>query len=395
MGELVDFGSLAEGMSPLEGMLSASEGSGEAELGYAHYISLPKVQSGAMLRVLDNLSKLATSLSAKNVQISADTSYIYIRYENSAYHFTYKVANATGCTLPAYCVAIGYLKKLLSSVVAELVLVSEVVEGVEGLYGYFSGNLIYIETVKATDMQYSYEEVSCTEVMPARRYREELGSFVSLLGYSERPVERQLITQGGFSYINIGSTLGRCAAFFGGHDCVLTRVVVDSIVALSEATVGDIEGYFDADSMALTFDGLHYLRVSYTAGSMVDRFITPMFKDAFTYGTSVGVLDGSFKQLLGVVGGLDYYTDTVRVDFGKSGVGVTVYRKDGGSDAYSFAYSDSEGSLTVGSVVVPIGVLLGVIDKGDSRARYSCTRSTLVVDTGVFVYCVRSILLVE
>lgn len=45
-----------------------------------------------------------------------------------------------------------------------------------------------------------------------------------------------------------------------------------------------------------------------------------------------------------------------------------------------------------GAIVVSIPVLLGVLSKSTANTKYSCSSSSLVVDLGDAVYCVRSIL---
>lgn len=388
-------------MSPLDGLDGDGvdqviSGISEVTSGlpYESYVSIPKLEATPMLHVLDCLSKLAASLSGKNVYLYATTDWVYVKYDNSAYQLVYRFVNSSGKTLRGFSIPIVHLKKLFGNVVAHLVLVSQDASsgsGQPGLYAYFSGNLVYVETQSFDASVYDFQYEEMTDKLDGDHIRQNLLTFSSLLAYSERTSERQLITRDGYSYINIGSILGRVKSFFGPHDCILSRILVDVVSTLASTNDGDISACFSEDHMSMDFGGFHYFRFAYTSGEAVSRFMSPLFKSAFLYDSSVLVEDGAFRQLLTVVGSLDYFTDTVRVDFNPSDFVVTAHRKDGEDAKYTFAYK--EGMSSGGAIVVSIPVLLGVLSKSTANTKYSCSSSSLVVDLGDAVYCVRSVLM--
>lgn len=388
-------------MSPLDGLDGDGvdqviSGISEVTSGlpYESYVSIPKLEATPMLHVLDCLSKLAASLSGKNVYLYATTDWVYVKYDNSAYQLVYRFVNSSGKTLRGFSIPIVHLKKLFGNVVAHLVLVFQDASsgsGQPGLYAYFSGNLVYVETQSFDASVYDFQYEEMTDKLDGDHIRQNLLTFSSLLAYSERTSERQLITRDGYSYINIGSILGRVKSFFGPHDCILSRILVDVVSTLASTNDGDISACFSEDHMSMDFGGFHYLRFAYTSGEAVSRFMSPLFKSAFLYDSSVLVEDGAFRQLLTVVGSLDYFTDTVRVDFNPSDFVVTAHRKDGEDAKYTFAYK--EGLSSGGAIVVSIPVLLGVLSKSTADTKYSCSSSSLVVDLGDAVYCVRSVLM--
>lgn len=380
----------------LQEVSSTSGGAGDisAYAQYSSYVQLSKADSGALLHVLDILSRLASSLMARNVQFYADAEFVYVLYDNTAYHLVWRFTNISGKEMGKFCVPINQLKRLFGSVQAQLVLVGltegEVSGYGAGLYGCFSGNLVLLETVPSAPDMFAFEQDVCEEAMDSGRLRTELGEFTSLLSLSERPSERQLITHDGYSYFNIGSILGRTPSFFGNHSCIVSRNLVECITTMAGATDGDIMAHFADDHMSLVFGDKHYLRFSYTTGDMVQRFMTPLFKRSFQYEGCVHVEDNAFRELLGVVSVLDNYTDTVKLSFGKESFTVVVHLKDGKDQSYNFVYES--GSSSQGDLVVPISVVLGVLGQATATTQYSYTQNALVVDLGSAVYCIRSVL---
>lgn len=73
----------------LQEVTSTSGGAGDisAYAQYSSYVQLSKADSGALLHVLDILSRLASSLMARNVQLYADAEFVYVLYDNTAYHW--------------------------------------------------------------------------------------------------------------------------------------------------------------------------------------------------------------------------------------------------------------------------------------------------------------------
>ena len=385
---------IMDGVETSQSVLQSEDMDVSAYSQYSSYVQLPKAEAGSLLHVLDVLSRLAASLMARNVLLYADEEFVYIRYDNTAYHMEWRLHNLSGKSMDKFCVPITHLKRLFGSVQAQLVLVGlqqgEVDGCGPGLYGCFSGNLILIETVPYAQDMFAFEQDVCAEVLDGERFRTELESFTSLLSLSERPSERQLITHDGHSYFNIGSILGRTESFFGAHSCIISRNLVDCMTTMARATDGDIRAYFADDHLSLVFGDVHYLRFAYTSGDTVQRFMTPLFRRSFAYDGSVHVADGAFRELLSVVSVLDNYTDTVRLTFGANSFTVVVHLKDGHDQSYTFAYES--GSSTQGDLVVPISVLLGVLSQATVDTHYSYTQNALVIDLGSVVYCVRSVL---
>ena len=361
---------------------------------YSSYVQISKAEAAPMLHVLDVLSRLAASLMARNVLLYADAEFVYVRYDNTAYHMEWRFNNLAGRVMSKFCVPITHLKRLLGSVQAQLVLVSlqegEIDGYGQGLYGCFSGNLVLIETVPYAQDMFAFALEECAEVLADDRFRTELESFTSLLSLSERPSERQLITHDGYSYFNIGSILGRTESFFGDRSCIISRNLIDCVTTMACATNGGIRAHFADDHLSLLFGNFNYLRFAYTSGDTVQRFMTPLFRRSFIYDGSVHVADGAFKELLRVVSVLDNYTDTVRLTFGSHSFTVEVHLKDGRDQSYTFTYES--GSSVQGDLVVPISVVLGVLSQTTADTRYSYTQNALVVDLGSVVYCVRSVL---
>lgn len=406
MSSIADFkleGDVAsDAMSPLSTLglddVSASELAGIAEassgLPYDHYISFSKLQATPMLRVLDCLSKLAAALSGKNVLISANEKLITVKYDNAAYQFVFRIPNSSGKTLSPFAIPISTLKALFGNVMAHLVLVeqqSSFGDQPAGLYAHFSGNLVFVATQPFDEAMYKFAYDKMTDQLDGSYIRTHLRSFTSLLAFSERTLERHLICQGGMSYLNIGSILGRMKSFFGNHDCIISRYLVDCIATLAEFDGTSVSGFFADDHASLKFGDSCYLRFAYTSGEAVSRFMSPLFRNSFSYDTSIRIDDTPFCQLLTVIGSLDYFTDTIKVSFATNDFTVVAHKKDGSDATYKFQYK--EGTSPSGTIVVSIPVLLGVLSKASDVTKYSCASSSLVVDLGDCTYCVRSVLM--
>ena len=94
--------------------------------------------------------------------------------------------------------------------------------------------------------------------------------------------------------------------------------------------------------------------------------------------------------MLSLVSSLDYFANMVTVQFTPEQLQLTVHQQDDKDMTYSFNYRD--GSTNSGTLVVPLDVLLGVLSNVTSDAAYSCNGNSLVIDTGQFVYCIRSVM---
>lgn len=386
MSALSDFGELSqEDAEVLEAAPAAA-----TSLQYEHYVSLPRVSLNPMLSVLESLTKLVASISGKDVHIAPKEDFIEFRYANSGYNLLYRVVNITGLSFPAFAMKVEHLKKLVGTVDSHLVLVwDESKSSGADMFMHVAGNLIDVEKVQFNEQLYEFGMPELPDALDAHRLGSLLPDFASLLSQSERPSERQLLNIGEHSYINIGSVLGKTDSFFNGRTCILSRSLVNHVVTLVGYAGDEVRASFSEDYMEMTFGGLCYFKFIYVSGEMTNRFMSPMFKSSFNYDSAVKFDSVSLSRVLEVIGTLDYFSDTVRLEFGQDACRLLVTRSD--TKQTEFTYKYTEGSVAGGVLVVPIPILLSVLAKVTETTKFACQDNLMVVDTGGTVYCVRSV----
>lgn len=364
------------------------------KLDYARYICIPKSMSSTLLVTLEKLGKMAASLSAKNVVVRSTQEKVLFVYDNTFYKFEFEVPNLTGLVLSEFCISIDHLKRFFSVASSYLTLVEEVESSAvraAGFYVLVGNNLVFVETQQYDPMVYQLEWPEFTDELCGEYLAKGLAQFTSLLSLAERAPEKQLITSGGSSYINISSIFGRAKSFFGeGRECIINRVLVDCIGTLAAFDGSDVRASFSDKNMSICFGTSARLLFAYTTGAVVGRFMSPVFKDAFRYESTVHIDQSEFSGLLSLVSSLDYFANMVTVQFTPEQLQLTVHQQDDKDMTYSFNYRD--GSTNSGTLVVPLDVLLGVLSNVTSDAAYSCNGNSLVIDTGQFVYCIRSVM---
>ena len=363
------------------------------ELPYECYLCIPKVVSSTLLTTLDKLGKMAASLQARNVVIRSTKENVLFVYDNTFFKFEFSLPNLTGHVLSDLCLSIDHLKKffgIASSYLSIVELVNDTKLYGAGKYVVVGRNLVSIDVQQFEVADYTFEWPEFTDTLDGSALASRLGSFTSLLSLAERAPEKQLITSEGQSYINIGSIFGRTKSFFGDSiSCVVNRVLVDCISLLSAFDGSDVRALFDNKRAFISFGTTAKLMFAYTTGAAVGRLLSPVFRDSFKYDSVVHIDQSEFSSLLSLVSSLDYFADMVTMQFSDTQLTFTVHQKDEDKDmTYSFDYLD--GTTQSGTLVVPLQVLLGVLSLATRDAGYSCTGNNLIVDTGDFVYCVRS-----
>lgn len=354
-------------------------------LNYDRYISIPKSEVSPVLRVLESLSKIASDAYAKNLFMATEGRFIVFRYNNSPYLFEYRIENRTGHQIDPVSVPITHIRKLLNNVNTNLIFVQED----DQLNVCLGENLLFVETMPFDPQYYSFNFKECTEGLDLPYLKEHLKSFTSLLSATNNASEKNLICKDGVSYFNVGAILGRARSFFGDHQVVIPKIVLDAISALVDETKSGVLLNLEGSKMTLEFAGLAKCEFPVTTDpSTFDTFLSPLFVESFKYDNSVLVVNESLRQLLQVVNALDYFTSFVKLEFGEDKFVMTAHRKEGGPVTYEFKYLDGKSSPATINVSIP--VLLAVIGKADNSTKYSTVNGNLIVDLDTVVYCIRS-----
>ena len=354
-------------------------------LNFDRYISISKAEAAPVMKVLESLSKIAADSYAKNINISVEGSFIVFRYNNAPYLFEYRVENRSGKSIDSVSIPIAHLRKLLNNVSANIILVQEDSQ----LSVCLGDNLLFVETMPFDKKYYDFHFKECSETLDLQYMKDHLRSFTSLLSSTNNASEKNIICKDGVSYFNAGAILGKARSFFGNHNIVISKVVLDAVTAL----VDDVSSalYMDISNSVMTLDFAGVAKVEFPVTSdpaTFDTFVSPLFLESFKYNSSVLVVNENLRQLLQLVNALDYFTSFVKLDFDSDKFTITSHKKEGGSTPYEFKYL--EGSVQKATINVSIPVLLAVLSKTDNSTRYSTSGGNLIVDLGVVSFCVRS-----
>lgn len=354
-------------------------------LNYENYISIPKSEALPIMRVLDSLSKIASDSYAKNLCVSTEGKFIIFRYNNAPYLFEYRIENRTGHSIEAVSIPINHIRKLLNNVNTNLIFVQE-----GGQLNVCLGeNLLFVETMPFDKKYYDFQFKECSEGLDLPYLKDHLRSFSALLSATNNASEKNLICKDGVSYFNAGAILGKAKSFFGQHQVVISKIVLDAVSALVDETKSGVLMNIDGSKMTLEFAGLAKCEFPVTTDpTTFDTFLSPLFVDSFKYESSVLVVNESLKQLLQVINALDYFTSFVKLEFAEDKFTLTAHRKEGGPVTYDFKYLDGKSSPAVINVGIP--VLLAVLGKANNNTKYSTVNGNLIVDLDTVVYCIRS-----
>lgn len=354
-------------------------------LNYENYISIPKSEALPIMRVLDSLSKIASDSYAKNLCVSTEGKFIIFRYNNAPYLFEYRIENRTGHSIEAVSIPINHIRKLLNNVNTNLIFVQE-----GGQLNVCLGeNLLFVETMPFDKKYYDFQFKECSEGLDLPYLKDHLRSFSALLSATNNASEKNLICKDGVSYFNAGAILGKAKSFFGQHQVVISKIVLDAVSALVDETKSGVLMNIDGSKMTLEFAGLAKCEFPVTTDpTTFDTFLSPLFVDSFKYESSVLVVNESLKQLLQVINALDYFTSFVKLEFAEDKFTLTAHRKEGGPVTYDFKYLDGKSSPATINVGIP--VLLAVLGKANNNTKYSTVNDNLIVDLDTVVYCIRS-----
>lgn len=353
---------------------------------YANSICIGKAIVNLVIKVCDGLSKVAIDTFAHNVSIISDNTRILFRYNNGPTLFEYSCSNASGTCIMPICLSLSTFKKLSGLVASTLVLVEK-----DGkVYIDMSGRLVLVDTLPYDSSLYNFSIQSDVDkhALDVDLAKKLLPIYLSLMGVAERNSEKLIITHDDFSYIQVGSVLGRSMCLLGPDDSVVSRVFVDSISVLlpyvTSASVACID-----DAMIVSFDTAATLRIPVTTGSRVANFTSKMFENAFTYNKSVSVNCIDLKQLLTAFVSLSNFAQDVKLTFGESTLLVEVQNGDSKYE-YEFKYLSTQGGRTlVGSINVEISVLLAVLSVSVDTPTMCLTNDCLLIDSGYATFCVR------
>lgn len=354
-------------------------------LTYENYISIPKAEAQPVLRVIESLSKISTDSYSKNLYVESTPDKITFRYNNDPYFFEYSIQNRAGRTIDPVSIPIAHIRKLLNNVNTNLIFVQE-----NGQLNVCLGeNLLFVETMPFDKKYYTFSFVECKEQLDLPYMQEHLRSFVSLLSSTNNASEKNIICKDGISYFNAGAIIGKAKSFFGDHQIVISKIVLDAITTLVDEAQAGLSISISDSTMTLDFAGVAKCQFPVTTDpSTFDTFLSPLFIDSFKYEESVLVVNESLKQLLQVVNALDYFTSFVKIDFYRDKFVLNAHRKEGGPVQYEFKYL--EGTTKEASISVSIPVLLAVLSKASINTKYSTSTGNLIVDLDTVVFCIRS-----
>lgn len=355
-------------------------------LSYEKYISIPKNEVLPLLRVVDFLSKVAVDHYTKNINIETTKDKITFRFNNDPYFLEYYIPNKSGKIIKQISIPTVHIRKLLANVITNIVLV----ESEDGSINVCIGdNLLFVETTPYDKVQYEFSFLECKETLDINYLKDHLRSFSSLLSCSERVTQKNVICKDGVSYIDAGAIIGKAKTFFGAKDQVVSQIVINSICALVDETKTAVKYSIEDNKATMEFLGLAKFAFNVTVGDAIEEFISPVFKDSFNYVNSALIVNETFKQLLSVIGTLDYFTSFVRIEFTEKEFVLTAHRKEGTPVNYTFKYM--EGTVAPSVINVEIPVILAVLGKANNDTKYSTSGGNLIVDLGDVVYCIRSV----
>jgi len=354
-------------------------------LPYECYITIPKGDVAPLFKVLESLSKVTNDMYGKSVYVEADAKNIIFRYNNDPYLFECRVDNYTQKPMKGFCISISNFRKLFNSVNSNLILVQE-----GGLLNVCLGdNLIFVETSAFEAKEYDFKFAECSESLDLAYCRGFLKDFVSLMSSSNNVAEKNVICKGGVSYFNAGAVMGKARSFFGDHSIVVSKVVLDAIVHLSEGCKSGMFLHLEGSEMTLEFSKFARLRCPViTDEAVFQQFMSPLFLQSFESRSSVLISNEALVQLLTVVNVMDFYTSFVKLDFGRKELQVTTYLREGAPKVYSFPYF--EGDLEPTSLNVAIPLVMSVLSKTNLETKYSTVGGNLIVELPDVTYCVRS-----
>lgn len=351
---------------------------------YENYLIFSKSEITPILRTIEPLSKISTDTYAKNLNIECRGDKVLFRYNNDPCKIEYEIENRSGNILSQVSIPINHLKKLLGTIQHSIIFVEQ-----NGSLNVCIGDhLLYVETTPFDPQHYDFKFLPCESSVELPYLKTHFRSFTNQIAQSSSATERQLICKGGVSYFNSGSVLGKARSFFGEGSMVISKPVLDSINSMVEDAKIEVLMNIADRKLTLSFDGVVRCELLVTTDdSLVDSFLSPLLLKAFNYDTSATIAHDSFRQLLQVIGAMDYFSPFIRLSFRERDFSLLATPKTGSPVEYVFSYL--EGSNKANTMNVGISTLLSVISRADFNTKYSTSTGNMIIDLGDAVYCVR------
>lgn len=328
---------------------------------YEKFIVLAKKELSNFCRLVEPLTKQSIDEYGKCVFIHCiDHEKVELSYVNTPYLCSAVVTNKSGKTVRDFAVSVTTLKKLVTQAFASLIFVEEN----NDINLAICESLLYLETKNLLAEQYAFTKKKLDKTIDKEKALHVFRRAGAALSLTDRASEKVVVVKGGKVHFNTGVFTAVINSPFSGNDeFVLYKQVSDIIAVLAELSKVSLSYSIEDEMIAISAEGF-YVEAQIGVGEKVAEFISPNAEVILGFKATSKIINDNLFKIITVVGGLEYLSDIVGLEFTKDQMILTINNSDQ-TRTSPYKFNIIEGEPTeVGDMKVSVPVLklfLGIV----------------------------------
>jgi hypothetical protein len=321
---------------------------------YEKFIVVSKKELSAFCRLVEPLTKQSIDEYGKCVFFHCiDEQNVELCYTNIPYICEAVVTNKSGKKVRDFAVSVTTLKKLVTQAFASLIFV----EQNEDINLAICESLLYLETKNLLADQYKFSKRNMPGSIDKERALHVFRKAGSSLALTERASEKVVVVKNKQVHFNTGVfTASIKSPFSGEEEFVIYKQVSDILAVLAEFSKVSLNYIIDGDTMAVATEGF-YVEVQIGIGDKIQEFLSPNAEVILGFNATAKVINDNLLRIITVVGGLEYLSDIVDLEFTKEQLILKISNADQ-TRTSPYVFNIVEGAPSeVGSMKVSIPVL--------------------------------------
>lgn len=328
---------------------------------YEKFIVLAKKELSNFCRLVEPLTKQSIDEYGKCVFVHCiDHEKVELSYVNTPYLCSAIVTNKSGKTVRDFAVSVTTLKKLVTQAFASLIFVEEN----NDINLAICESLLYLETKNLLAEQYAFTKKKLDKSIDKEKALHVFRRAGAALSLTDRASEKVVVVKGGKVHFNTGVFTAIINSPFSGNDeFVLYKQVSDIIAVLAELSKVSLSYSIEDEMIAISAEGF-YVEAQIGVGEKVAEFISPNAEVILGFNATSKIINDNLFKIITVVGGLEYLSDIVGLEFTKEQMILTINNSDQ-TRTSPYKFNIIEGEPTeVGDMKVSVPVLklfLGIV----------------------------------
>lgn len=371
----------------IAGMDSDSIDEFSSTMDFEKFIVLNKKELANFCRLVDPLTKASIDEYGKSVFVTCiDTDTVELRYFNNPYVVCSRVSNKSGKQVKNFAVSISNLKRIVASAFASIILV----EDKDEINLALCESLLYLETKKLKESQYSFDRVPAENLIDKELAGYTFRKMGSLLSCVDRASEKVVVIKDNYANFSTGIFASKTKSpFVESPDFVLYKQVSDILGVLSDISKVTLKWSIVENTLYLDCDGTIYCALPIGVGEKVNDFVSTAQNYILNFDATISVINDTFLRLVSVVKTLDYLSDILTISFSEDKFKLTITTSSQTkSSVYEFPIVEGKPEIT-GDMKLTAGVLQTFLQVVGTDVKYSFNQNGLGIKNEIGNFLIR------